>query len=72
MLRLLLALVEVAPVAPDALLLATAANVSSSETADGSELAVRLGTLRSLGTPEPGPQLSVRLGTLTLVSLSVS
>ena len=71
-LRLLLALVEVAPEAPEALRLATAANVSSSEAADGSGLAARLGTLRSLGTPDSGTQFSVRLGTLTLVSLSVS
>ena len=71
-LRLLLALVEVAPVVPEALRLATAANVSSRDTAEGSELAARLGTLRSLGTPDPGTQFSVRLGTLTLVSLRVS
>ena len=61
-LRELLALVEVAPcpVAPEALLLATAAKVSSRETAEVSELEEedRLGTWSEL-----------RLGTLTLVSL---
>ena len=49
-LRELLALVEVAPwlVAPEALLRATAANVSKRETAEVSELEEeRLGTLRS-------------------------
>jgi len=64
-LRLLLALGEVAPVASEALRLATAAKVLSRETVDGSELAARLGTLRSLGTPCPGTQVSVRLGTLS-------
>ena len=68
-LRLLVALVKVAS---EALRLVTAANVSSSEAADGSGLAARLGTLRSLGTPDSGTQFSVRLDTLTFVSLSVS
>ena len=66
-LRELLALVEVAPcpVAPEALLLATAAKVSSRETAEVSELEEedRLG----LGTWS-----ELRLGTLTLVSLPES
>ena len=61
----LLALGEIAPVASEALRLATAAKVLSRETVDGSELAARLGTLRSLGTPCPGTQVSVRLGTLS-------
>ena len=70
-LRELLALVEVAPcpVAPEALLLATAAKVSRSETAEVSELEEeRLGTLRS----GLGAWSELRLGTLTLVSLPES
>ena len=67
-LRVLLALVLAAEhVAPEARLLATAANVSSSDTAgDSSLVLVRLGTLLSvLGS---WSHCSDRLGTLTLVS----
>ena len=71
-LRELLALVEVAPcpVAPEALRLATAANVSSRETAEVSEFEEedRLGTLLS----GFGAWSELRLGTLTLVSLPES
>ena len=63
-LRELLALVEAAPcpVAPEALLLATAAKVSSRETAEVSELEEE----------RPGGGSELRLGTLTLVSLPES
>ena len=71
-LRELLALVEVAPcpVAPEALRLATAANVSSRETAEVSEFEEE----DRLGTPLSGfgAWSELRLGTLTLVSLPES
>ena len=71
-LRELLALVEVAPcpVAPEALRLATAANVSSRETAEVSEFEEE----DRLGTPLSGfgAWSVLRLGTLTLVSLPES
>ena len=73
----MLALVLATPVAPEALRRATAANVSSRDTAEDSALVEddedeRLGTLLSEDVWVSSHWSVVRLGTLTLVSFIVS